>query len=41
VVLLASRVRPWLARAAVRRWLERVLGTVLIGLGLELAAEAR
>jgi threonine/homoserine/homoserine lactone efflux protein len=41
VVVLASRAGRWLARAAVRRWLERALGAVLIGLGLELAAEAR
>lgn len=41
LVLLASRVRPWLARAAVRRRLERVLGTVLVALGIQLAAETR
>lgn len=41
VVLLASRVRHWLARAAVRRRLERMLGTVLIALGIQLAAETR
>ena len=41
VVLLASRARNWLSRAAVRRRLERVLGATLVGLGLDLAAAAR
>lgn len=41
VVVLASRAGRWLSRAAIRRRLERALGAVLIGLGLELAAEAR
>jgi threonine/homoserine/homoserine lactone efflux protein len=41
IVLLASRVRPWLSRAAIRRRMERVLGTVLIALGIQLAAETR
>jgi threonine/homoserine/homoserine lactone efflux protein len=41
MVLLASRVRPWLSRAAIRRRMERILGTVLIALGIQLAAEAR
>jgi threonine/homoserine/homoserine lactone efflux protein len=40
-VLLASRARRWLARAAVRRRLERVLGATLIALGLDLAAATR
>jgi len=41
VVLLASRARRWLSRVAVRRRLERVLGTTLIALGLDLAAATR
>jgi threonine/homoserine/homoserine lactone efflux protein len=41
VVLLAVRVRPWLSRVAVRRRLERILGAVLVTLGVRLAAEAR
>jgi threonine/homoserine/homoserine lactone efflux protein len=41
VVLLASRARRWPSRAAVRRRLERVLGTTLIALGLDLAAATR
>lgn len=41
VVLLASRARRWLSRAAVRRRLERVLGATLVALGIDLAAAAR
>jgi threonine/homoserine/homoserine lactone efflux protein len=41
IVLLASRARNWLSRAAIRRRLERVLGATLVGLGLDLAAAAR
>jgi threonine/homoserine/homoserine lactone efflux protein len=41
VVLLAVRVRPWLSRAAVRRRLERTLGTVLVALGASLATDVR
>jgi threonine/homoserine/homoserine lactone efflux protein len=41
IVLLASRARRWLSRAAVRRRLERVLGATLIALGADLAAAAR
>lgn len=41
VVLLASRARNWLSRAAIRRRLERVLGATLVCLGLDLAAAAR
>lgn len=41
VVVLASRAGRWLSRAAIRRRLERALGAVLLGLGLELAAETR
>jgi threonine/homoserine/homoserine lactone efflux protein len=41
VVLLASRARRWLSRVAVRRRLERILGTTLIGLGVDLAAATR
>jgi threonine/homoserine/homoserine lactone efflux protein len=31
----------WLRRTAVQRWLERLTGIALIGIGLRLAAEAR
>ena len=41
IVFLADRIKPWLARGAVRRWMERALGAVLIGLGIELAVETR
>jgi threonine/homoserine/homoserine lactone efflux protein len=41
IVLLAMRVRPWLSRVSVRRYLERFLGTVLVALGVQLAAESR
>ena len=41
IVYLAGRIKPWLARGVVRRRMEQVLGTVLIGLGIELAAETR
>ena len=41
VVLLASRARRWLSRAAIRRRLERVLGATLVALGIDLAAASR
>jgi threonine/homoserine/homoserine lactone efflux protein len=41
VVLLASRARTWLSRAAVRRRLERALGATLVALGIDLAAASR
>jgi len=41
VVLLASRARTWLSRAAIRRRLERALGATLIALGIDLAAASR
>jgi threonine/homoserine/homoserine lactone efflux protein len=41
IVLLASRARCWLSRAAIRRRLERALGATLIALGLDLAAATR
>jgi threonine/homoserine/homoserine lactone efflux protein len=41
IVLLAVRLRLWLNRIAVRRYLERILGTVLVALGVQLAAESR
>lgn len=41
IVLLADRVRPWLSRAEIRRRLERVLGAILVALGIELAATTR
>jgi threonine/homoserine/homoserine lactone efflux protein len=37
---LAASGAGWLRRAAVARWLERVTGAALIGIGLRLAAEA-
>lgn len=40
-VLVAERTGRWLSRAVVRRRVERVLGTVLVALGVELAIEAR
>jgi len=39
IVLLATRIRPWLSRAAVRRRVERILGAVLVAVGIEMAAE--
>jgi len=41
IVLLASRARNYLSRAAIRRRLERVLGATLVCLGLDLAAATR
>ena len=41
IVLVADRIRPWLARAAIRRRMERLLGTILVALGVELAASTR
>jgi threonine/homoserine/homoserine lactone efflux protein len=41
IVLLASRARRWLSRAAIRRRLERILGATLIALGIDLAAASR
>lgn len=41
IVLLASRARDWLSRAAIRRRLERVLGATLVCLGVDLAAATR
>jgi threonine/homoserine/homoserine lactone efflux protein len=41
LVLLAMRVRPWLSRITVRRYMERALGAILVGLGVQLAAESR
>jgi threonine/homoserine/homoserine lactone efflux protein len=38
---LASRARTVLARPAVKRTLDRITGTVLIGLGIRLALEHR
>ncbi len=40
IVLLADRARRFLARATIRRRLERGLGLVLVGLGCDLALEA-
>ena len=41
VVLLASRARNWLSRAAIRRRLERVLGATMVCLGIDLVAASR
>lgn len=41
VVLVASRVRGWLSRRAIRRRIERTLGAVLVALGVDLAVQAR
>jgi threonine/homoserine/homoserine lactone efflux protein len=41
IVLLAARVRPWLSQVSVRQRMERMLGAVLVALGIQLAAEAR
>ncbi|MFD3511280.1 LysE family translocator [Nocardia sp. NPDC058666] len=37
----AAKARTWLQRPHVRRWLDRVTATILIGLGIKLAAEVR
>lgn len=39
LVLLAERVTGWLHRPRVRRWLNRVVGAVLVGFGVRLAVE--
>jgi threonine/homoserine/homoserine lactone efflux protein len=41
VVLAADRAREWLGRGAVKKRIERALGTVLIALGLGLAIDTR
>ncbi len=41
IVVLADRARPLLRRAAIRRRIERVLGAVLVALGIELAIDTR
>ncbi|MBB5138981.1 threonine/homoserine/homoserine lactone efflux protein [Thermocatellispora tengchongensis] len=41
VIWLIARAKAVLARPAVRRWLERVSGTVLIGLGVRMALDSR
>jgi threonine/homoserine/homoserine lactone efflux protein len=41
IVLLADRARPLLRRVAVRRRIERLLGAVLVALGIELAIDTR
>lgn len=41
IVLLAVRMESLLSRAAVRRRLERVLGAVLVALGVQLATDTR
>ena len=41
IVLAADRAREWLGRGAIKQRIERVLGTVLIALGLELAIDTR
>jgi hypothetical protein len=37
ITLLASRARRWLARAAIRHRLERILGATLVAPGIDLA----
>jgi threonine/homoserine/homoserine lactone efflux protein len=41
IVLLADRARPLLQRVAIRRRIERVLGAVLVALGIELGLDTR
>ncbi len=41
IVLLADRARPLLQRVAIRRRIERVLGAVLVALGIELGIDTR
>ncbi|WP_431918458.1 LysE family translocator [Amycolatopsis tucumanensis] len=41
VLLLAAQARRFLLRDAVRRWLDRLTATVLIGLGVRIATESR
>ena len=41
IVLAADRAQGWLSRTAIRRRIERALGTVLIALGFELAIDTR
>jgi threonine/homoserine/homoserine lactone efflux protein len=41
IVLLASKAGRWLSQTKIRRRLERLLGTTLIGLGIDLAASTR
>ena len=41
VAVLVSRAGTWFARSRVRRGLDMVSGTVLVGLGLRVATEAR
>jgi threonine/homoserine/homoserine lactone efflux protein len=41
IVLLADRARPLLQRVAIRRRIERVLGAVLVALGIGLAIDTR
>jgi threonine/homoserine/homoserine lactone efflux protein len=41
IVMAADRAREWLSRGAIKQRIERVLGAVLIALGLELAIDTR
>ncbi|GAB3584231.1 LysE family translocator [Amycolatopsis endophytica] len=41
VLLLANQARRFLMRTAVKRWLDRLTATVLIGLGVRIATESR
>jgi len=41
LILLVGHARRVLQRAAVRRWMDRITATVLIGLGLKLATDAQ
>lgn len=41
LIWTASKARRWFLRQRVRAWLDRITATVLIGVGLKLAAETR
>ncbi|WP_394824535.1 LysE family translocator [Pendulispora albinea] len=41
VVTIADRAREWFLSSTIRRRMDRVLGTVLIALGIDLAVESR
>jgi len=41
LIWTANKARQWFLRRKVRAWLDRVTATVLIGVGLKLAAETR
>jgi threonine/homoserine/homoserine lactone efflux protein len=41
LAVVAARGRDWMRRPPVRRWISRVSGAVLVGLGVRLAMERR